>query len=155
MLDVGFGFEGYNTDKTQMYWSGTRSSVPDVVREAYELCRELQERAASSLRPGVLPSSIWEDACDYVRLTGFAEGFMGLGDNKVQFLGHGIGLVIDEQPVLASRYEEPLQESMTLAIEPKIGLPGIGMVGVENTFEVTSGGGKSITGNRFDLLCLG
>jgi Xaa-Pro dipeptidase len=154
MLDVGFGFEGYNTDKTQMYWSGALSSVPDVVREAYDLCLEIQERAAKALRPGIPPSSIWEDACEYVRPTGFMEGFMGLGDNKVQFLGHGIGLVIDEQPVLARRYDEPLQEGMTLALEPKIGLPGIGMVGVENTFEVTPQGGKSITGNSFDLLCL-
>jgi Xaa-Pro dipeptidase len=154
MLDVGFGFEGYNTDKTQMYWSGARSSVPDAVRKAYELCREIQERAARSLRPGVLPSMIWEDACDYVRSTEFSEGFMGLGGNKVYFLGHGIGLVIDEQPVLAHRFDDPLQEGMTLAIEPKIGLPGIGMVGVENTFEVTSGGGACITGNNFDMLCL-
>jgi len=154
MLDVGFGFEGYTTDKTQMYWSGTRASVPDSVLRAYDLCLEIQERAACSLRPGVLPSSIWEDACTYMQSTEFMEGFMGLGDNKVHFLGHGIGLVIDEQPVLALRFDEPLQEGMTLAIEPKIALSGLGMVGVENTFEVTSGGGKSITGNCFDLLCL-
>ena len=154
MLDVCFGFEGYNTDKTQMYWAGARSSVPDVVRRAYELCLEIQERAACSLRPGVLPSLIWKDAYEYVQQTEFVEGFMGLGDNKVYFLGHGIGLVIDEQPVLAHRFDDPLQEGMTLAIEPKIGLPGIGMVGVENTFEVTPGGGKCITGNRFDMLCL-
>jgi Xaa-Pro dipeptidase len=154
MLDVGFGFEGYSTDKTQMYWSGTRSSAPDAVRRAFELCREVQESAASSLRPGVLPSSIWETACEHVRSTEFAEGFMGLGGNKVHFLGHGIGLVIDEQPVLARRFDDPLQESMTLAVEPKIGLPGIGMVGVENTFEVTQGGGQCITGKHFDMLCL-
>ena len=153
MLDVAFAFEGYNTDKTQMYWSGARPSVPDVVRRAYELCQEIQERVAGSLRPGVLPSSIWQEARDYVQSTGFVEGFMGLGDNKVHFLGHGIGLVIDEQPVLAHRFDAPLQEGMALAVEPKIGLPGIGMVGVENTFEVTPGGGRCITGNRFEMLC--
>jgi Xaa-Pro dipeptidase len=154
MLDVGFGFEGYTTDKTQMYWSGTRASVPDGVHQAYELCQKIQERAAHSLRPGILPSSIWKDACDYVGTTKFTEGFMGLGDNKVHFLGHGIGLVIDEPPVLTHRFDTALQEGMTLAIEPKIALPGIGMVGVENTFEVTPDGGKCLTGSRFDLLCL-
>ena len=151
MLDVGFGFEGYNTDKTQMYWSGTRSSVPDMVRRAYDLCREIQERAARALQPGVLPSAIWADVCAYVQTTEFTEGFMGLGENKVHFLGHGIGLVIDEQPVLAQRFDEPLQVGMTIAVEPKIGLPGIGMVGVENTFEVASEGGKCITGTCFDI----
>jgi Xaa-Pro dipeptidase len=154
MLDVAFGFEGYNTDKTQMYWSGKRSGVPEVVRRAYDLCCEIQERAARSLRPGVLPSSIWEEACACVRATEFTEGFMGLGDNKVHFLGHGVGMVIDEQPVLAHRFDLPLQVGMTLALEPKIGLPGIGMVGVENTFEVTPAGGACITGKHFDMICL-
>ena len=79
-------------------------------------------------------------------------GFMGLNGNKVQFLGHGIGLAIDEYPVIAKGFDAPLEEGMVLAIEPKIGLPGIGMVGTENTFEVTSGGGKSLTGSDFEII---
>ena len=149
MLDLGFGFEGYHTDKTQMYWSGPPSSMPDRVRRAYELCVEIQERAAWELRPGALPSAIWKTAQTRARDAGFDEGFMGLGGNKVYFLGHGVGLVVDEQPVLAEGWDEPLEEGMTIALEPKIGLPGIGMVGVENTFEVTVSGGVCLTGNDF------
>jgi Xaa-Pro dipeptidase len=71
---------------------------------------------------------------------------MGLGGNKVHFLGHGVGLVVDEPPVLAERFDEPLEEGMTIAVEPKIGLPGLGMVGLENTFEVAATGGACLTG---------
>jgi len=77
---------------------------------------------------------------------------MGYKKNKVYFVGHGIGLAIDEYPVLASGFDLPLEKGMTLAIEPKIGIPGFGMVGVENTFEVTTEGGKCLTGEEFDII---
>ena len=79
---------------------------------------------------------------------------MGLGENKVSFVGHGIGLAIDEYPVVTKGFDVPLEEGVVLAIEPKIGIPGFGMVGVENTFEVTTRGGKSLTGNNFDIISI-
>ena len=154
MLDIGFTLEGYHTDKTQAYWSGPPSSTPDSVRRAQDACLEIQARAAEALKPGAIPSQIWEDAQERAQKLGVAEGFMGLGGNKVQFLGHGIGLVIDESPVLARRFDAPLEEGMVLAVEPKVGLPGLGMAGVENTFEVTPDGGRSITGSDFDIICV-
>jgi Xaa-Pro aminopeptidase len=83
---------------------------------------------------------------------GWAEGFMALGGNKVRFLGHGIGLAIDEYPVIAKGFDAPLEEGMTFALEPKLGIPGFGMVGVENTFEVTPGGGRCLSGEKFEII---
>ena len=153
-LDIGFTLEGYHTDKTQVYWSGPAASIPDAVRRAQDACMDVQQRTAEALRPGAIPSQLWEAALQRAATLGVAEGFMGLGGNKVHFLGHGIGLVIDESPVLARRFEAPLEEGMVLAIEPKVGLPGIGMAGVENTFEVTLEGGRSLTGQSFDIICV-
>lgn len=153
-LDLGFVLEGYNTDVTQTYWSGPPSSVPDAVRRALDACIDIQARAAEALKSGAVPSKIWEDALARAAVWGVGEGFMGLGGNKVRFLGHGIGLALDEVPVLAPRFDEPLQTGTVMAIEPKVGLPGLGMVGVENTFEVTPGGGRCITGSGFDIICV-
>lgn len=72
---------------------------------------------------------------------------MGYKNRKVNFLGHGIGLHIDEYPVIAKGFTEPLELGMAIALEPKIGIEGIGMVGVENTFLVTENGGRCITGD--------
>ena len=77
---------------------------------------------------------------------GFAEGFMGLDGNQVAFLGHSIGLNVDERPVLARGFNAPLKAGMTIAIEPKIGLPGFGMVGTENTWEITDSAPRCLTG---------
>lgn len=153
-LDIGFVLEGYHTDKTQVYWAGPSDSIPDTVRRAQDACLEIQSTAAAALCAGAIPSAIWRKACEQAEKLGFAEGFMGLGGNKVQFLGHGIGLVIDEFPVLARRFDAPLQEGMVLALEPKIGIEGVGMVGAEDTFVVTGQGGECISGKPMNIICI-
>lgn len=153
--DIGFCLEGYQTDKTQVYWSGSRGSLPGAVAGAHDFCVEVQEFLAGELKPGAVPSRLYAEARQRAEKAGYQEGFMGLGDNKVPFLGHGIGLQIDEYPVLAKGFDEPLAEGMVLALEPKLGIPGVGMVGVENTFEVTAAGGRCLTGDRYEILCLG
>ena len=62
--------------------------------------------------------------------------------------------MIDEYPVLARGFDAPLEQGMLLAVEPKIGLPGLGMVGVENTFEVTPAGGRCVTGADYEIICV-
>lgn len=151
-VDAGFVLEGYHTDKTQVYWSGRASDLPDKVKKAQDVCIEIQNYAANALRSGAIPSQIWNESCIMAKNCDMEEGYMGLGQNKVKFLGHGIGLVIDESPVLADRFDSPLMEGMVMAIEPKIGIEGYGMVGLENTFEITEQGGKSITGNAFNII---
>lgn len=153
-VDMAFTFEGYITDKTQTYWPGGASSLPDVARQAYEVCVTVQNRAAEALRPGAVPAHIWRETIDYVSGTPFRAGFMGLGGNQVPFLGHGIGLAIDEQPVIAKGFIEPLEQGMVIALEPKIGIPGFGMVGVENTFEISPEGGKCLTGDKMGIIFL-
>lgn len=151
-VDMGFTFKGYTTDKTQTYWAGGPDSMPEQARRAYGLCVEIQRLAAASLRPGAIPSRIWRETLDLVAGTPFAAGFMGLGDNKVPFLGHGIGLAIDEYPVIATGFDEALEAGMVLALEPKIGIPGFGMVGIENSFVVEPGGGRCLSGDETDVI---
>lgn len=151
-VDCGFALEGYNTDKTQIFWAGPESSVPAEVAAAHSFCADVQAYVAENLKPGAVPSEIYAHCVAWAAREGFAEGFMGLGGNKVPFLGHGIGLIIDAWPVLAQGFDEPLEEGMVLAVEPKQGIPGVGMVGVENTFEVTASGGACVTGDAYGMI---
>ncbi len=153
-IDNGFMHEGYQTDKTQVYWLGKKSSIPKAVLAAHDCSIEVQARIAGELKPGARPADLWELSLEIAKKQGFEEGFMGLGRNKVFFVGHGIGLAIDEYPAVAKGFDLPLEEGTVLAIEPKIGIPGVGMVGVENTFVVTPKGGKSLTGEDFGIICV-
>ncbi|MEI7524848.1 MAG: Xaa-Pro peptidase family protein [Mariniphaga sp.] len=148
-VDVGCGVEGYHTDKTMTYMFG--KSLPDEAIHIHLQCIDIQDSIAAMLKPGAVPSVIYNEILGGLSPT-FLENFMGFGTRKVKFLGHGIGLTIDEMPVIANGFDEPIQEGMVFAVEPKKGIPHIGMVGIENTFVVTPQGGRNITGNHPGLL---
>lgn len=154
VLDAGFCFEGYNSDKTVCYFAGIRSEIPPLASKAFEVCLKIEEIIAARMRPGAIPLELYAEAVQMAEKAGFSEGFMGLGGNKVPFIGHGIGLCIDEWPVLAPRFDSPLQAGMTLALEPKIGLEGIGMVGTENTWEITENGAVCLSGCGQEIICV-
>ncbi len=151
-VDCGCGVQGYHTDKTVTYTF--REPVSEEAVEAHYRCVEVQDETASMLRPGVMPSEIYETILGGLD-PAFLENFMGYGSRRVQFLGHGIGLAVDEAPAIARGFDEPLEEGMVFAIEPKKGVRGVGMVGIENTFVVTRGGGRCITGKNAGLVPVG
>ena len=76
---------------------------------------------------------------------------MGRGDQHVGFCGHGVGLEVDELPVLTKRSETALAPGMVIAIEPKFGFPDAGIVGVEDTFVVTETGSEKLTFASYDV----
>lgn len=151
-VDVGCGFHGYHTDKTMTYMFN--KSLPSEAIEIHHQCVAIQDAIARQLKPGAIPSEIYNSVIENLT-PDFTENFMGFGNRQVKFLGHGIGLTIDELPVIAQGFDEPLQENMAFAIEPKKGIKGIGMVGIENTFVVTPQGGRCITGTNPGLIPVG
>ncbi len=148
-VDMGFGMNGYHSDKTQVYLFGGRPDADTV--KAHRGCMEVQVRTAELLKPGAIPAVIYRNVMDSLSEE-FRKDFMGFGSRTVFFLGHGIGLHIDEPPVLAEGFTEPLRENMVLAVEPKKGIAGVGMVGVEDTYIVTPYGGRCITGGGRDII---
>jgi Xaa-Pro aminopeptidase len=142
-VDTGFGYEGYFTDKTRIFSLG---APPAPALDAHQVCLDIQEAVRCRIKPGAIPSQIYEEVYnELVYPRGFEKHFMGFGSNQVFFLGHGIGLAIDEFPAIASKVHTPLEANMVIALEPKKGLEGIGLVGVENTFLVTDEGGEKLT----------
>jgi Xaa-Pro dipeptidase len=150
-VDIGCGVEGYHTDKTMTYMFG--APLPAEAMNAHKRCVDIQNGIAAMLVPGETPESIYKSVMN--RIDGeFLKNFMGYGARRVKFLGHGIGLQIDELPVLAEGFKEPICEGMAFAVEPKKGIAGVGMVGIENTFLVAHDGGKCITGYSAGLIAV-
>jgi Xaa-Pro aminopeptidase len=149
VIDIGCGYNGYQTDKTLSYMFGR--PIPDTALQEHFRCVEIQDTMASMLKPGAIPSEIYRTVMAGLE-PAFLTNFMGFGDRRVKFLGHGIGLWIDETPVIAEGFDEPLEEGMVFALEPKKGIPDVGLVGIENTFVVTRQGGRSLTGKSKGLV---
>lgn len=144
LLDIPCGWRGYHTDKSITFYFGDLDENPkaDLIRAAHEQAVALEKLTAELMRPGAVPAEIYAKVLEAVEPT-FRDGFM----NGCKFLGHSIGLTMDESPVLAKGFNEPLETGMTIAVEPKIALAGIGLIGTENTYEVVADGpAKSLTG---------
>jgi Xaa-Pro aminopeptidase len=134
-VDVAYGVNGYHTDRTQVYSFGAAPAAEAAA--AHRECVAVQKSLAASLKPGAIPAELFEGA--------------GFANRNVRFLGHGVGLYVDEYPVITAGFAAPLKENMTIALEPKRGLEGIGLVGGEDTYVVTKDGGKLLTGGEKDI----
>lgn len=143
IADVGYGVEGYHSDCTQVYRFGAEPTEQMV--KLQDLCISIEREAAAALRPGAIPSEIYLAALARVSPE-LEPDFMGFHGKKVNFLGHGVGLHLDELPVIARGFDQPLENGIVIALEPKMGIAGLGMVGVEDMYVVTSEGGRCLTG---------
>lgn len=151
MIDYTATFDGYIVDMTRMFVIG---ELPDEAAKAFSAALEIQSYIEENLRAGQLCSELFEGACQLAQKHDLLENFMGVAGEQAKFVGHGVGLELDEFPVLAKGFDIPLLEGQTIAVEPKFVLPGIGVVGIENTFVVGADRGERITCLDDDLVCI-
>lgn len=141
MVDMAGNYTPYMTDMTRVYSVGKLS---DEAYRAHEVSRRIHQETEAAARPGVACADLYQLALRIVEEEGLASYFMGT-KQQAKFVGHGVGLQINELPVLTPRSKEILEENMIFALEPKFVLPGIGAVGVENTYLVTAQGCEKLT----------
>lgn len=141
MVDLGGNFHGYMGDMSRVFSIG---KLPEEAYAAHQTCLEIQDAVAAKAKPGTVCEDLYNLAIDIVTKAGFADNFMGT-EQKAKFIGHGIGLEINEAPVLAPRMKQELEPGMVFALEPKIVLPGVGPVGIENSWAVTTDGVEKLT----------
>jgi Xaa-Pro aminopeptidase len=136
LFDYAGARNGYVTDMTRTFVIGKTGSK---FNRAYQVAREIQQLIIQKAKPGVPSGALYDLALNVARKYSLADYFLG-SPYPVSFIGHGIGLELNELPVLAKGVDEPLEEGMVIAVEPKFAFPGEGGVGVENTFILTKEG---------------
>jgi Xaa-Pro dipeptidase len=148
IVDFGGGYNGYITDETRIYVAG---DMKDVFRKGYDTAREIIEDIMGFVKEGTNATELYERALQRARKAGIEEYFMGHGEGQVGFLGHGLGLEINELPVFTPRHKMVLQEGMVFAIEPKFIIPNEGAVGIEVDFIVRKDGLQRVTDSSMDI----
>ena len=137
LVDYVFALNGYNSDHARIFSIG---ELPDELTAAHAAMIELQDLIKTEAKPSVASGAIYDRALKWTQNRGYAENFMGAGEKRIRFVGHGVGIELDEYPFLAAGQNLELQAGMTLALEPKLIFPEKGVVGVENTHLVTPDG---------------
>ena len=150
MVDVNGNFTGYMTDLSRVYSLG---EIPEKARHAHAVSLEIEQAVMSMARPGVAASELYDKALAIARDRKVEDYFMG-HRQKAGFVGHGVGIEINEQPVLAPRSRDVLEAGMVFALEPKFVSPGVGPVGIENTFLVTDDGVERLTNCEEEIRSL-
>lgn len=141
MADMSGNYTAYQTDMTRVFSIG---KLPDRAYRVHRVALEIQARMERTAKPGVSCAELYRDALAMAGQEGLKDCFMGTRF-QAKFVGHGVGLEINELPVLTTRSKDILQPGMTFAFEPKFVLAGIGAVGIENTFLVTDSGVEKMT----------
>lgn len=141
-IDYASIYEGYILDETRVFSIGKLS--PELQR-AEQVAREIQAELVAKAAPGVFCGDLYELACRIAARYNLEEHFMGYADSRVKFVGHGVGLDLDELPVLGQGSEHVLQPGMVFALEPKFIFPQKGIIGLENVWLVTESGLEKLT----------
>ncbi|MFZ3045538.1 MAG: Xaa-Pro peptidase family protein [Desulfatirhabdiaceae bacterium] len=138
LVDYVFAFEGYLSDQTRIFCIG---ELPDDLTQAHQDMLRLQNILMKAIKPGITAGSIYDQAIDLSTQWGYGDNFMGVGgETRIRFVGHGLGLELDEYPFLAKGQSSTVEENMVIALEPKLIFPDKGVVGIENTHLVTTEG---------------
>jgi Xaa-Pro aminopeptidase len=148
MIDICGGYAGYISDGSRTYSVGP---VSQQMRDTHQYILELNSWIEEQLKPGNIPSQIYQAILDRVATTSFSKHFMGAGENQVRFVAHSVGLELDEIPVIAPKFDTPFEAGVVLAVEPKVFYPGLGGVGVENTYLLTDKGCERLTVCPMDI----
>ena len=148
-IDYGGGYNGYVTDETYVFVIGTLNKI---FRKAYETSREIIEDAAFFGKEGVDAAQLFNRAARKAKEAHLEDHFMGFGEGQVSFVGHGLGLEINELPVITPRHHTILREGMVFAFEPKFVLPGKGAMGMEVDFIVRKDRLERVTNIPLDIV---
>lgn len=150
MVDMGGNYTPYLTDMTRVFSVG---DISDLANRAHRVSIDIQNEMLDTAGPGTLCADLYNNALARVEKEGLSAYFMGT-KQQAKFVGHGIGLQINELPVLTPRSKESLQPNMVFALEPKFVIPGVGAVGIENSFLVTETGIEKLTLFEEEIISL-
>jgi Xaa-Pro aminopeptidase len=137
MVDLGSVLNGYHMDETRMFAIG---SMPDKALKACRAAIQIHDSVLEKVKPGITAGELFLHAESLAESLGYAEFFLGPPGSKVSFIGHGIGLELIEQPVIARGRDEQLMPGMVIALEPKMVFRNEFSAGIESVFAVTETG---------------
>lgn len=150
MVDMAGNYRPYMDDMTRTF---VIEHAPELAYKAHQVSIDIHREIVAHFTVGILCSDLYNRAKKMAETNGLSEYFMGTRQ-QAQFIGHGVGLEINEPPVLSPRSKEALEPGVAFALEPKFVLPGIGAVGIENTYIVHEEGLETITHCNEELVTL-
>ena len=141
MVDMAGNYTAYISDQTRTFSLG---KLPDLAFRAHDASIAIQRRLQEIAYPGIPCADLYNEGYRMVQAAELEPYFMGT-KQQAKFFGHGIGLQINEIPIITPRSRETLELNIVMAVEPKFVIPGVGAVGTESSYVMTPEGFEQIT----------
>jgi len=143
LVDIPACIEGYHADQSRMYAVG---KAPSRAKALFEKLREVADRIIQSMRPGIAVRDLCNNAFSEAGRIGLKDSFM-MFDNgsRAHFIGHGVGLEINEPPLLSAASDVVLSPGMTIALELHLMEPDGYTLKLEDTLHITETGAEILT----------
>jgi Xaa-Pro aminopeptidase len=135
VIDMGVKLNGYCADLTRTFWL---ADVNSKFTELYRIVLQAQKAAIDGIVPGMTGAEADKLARDYIAEAGYGEAF---GHS----LGHGLGMVVHENPRLGQNSQDILTEGMVFTIEPGIYITGWGGIRIEDDVVLENGKVRLLT----------
>jgi len=142
MIDLTLAANGYHMDETRMF---AIHSMPKEALDASLAILGIHNEILDHVKPGITIKDLFDLARTSAERRGYADPYLGPPGYKVQFIGHGIGLELIEQPILSVKETTLLEPGMTFALEPKMVFKNRFSAGIESVFTVTETGHRLIS----------
>jgi Xaa-Pro dipeptidase len=147
LIDFGTFKDGYHFDESRMFVMGKlENKAKDASMASMEILNALLEK----MQPGVSMGEVFETSVEIAKKLSFGDQFLGLPGLKSRFIGHGIGLELVENPILAQGRKQILKPGMVFAVEPKFIFEDEFAAGIESVIHITQNGSEflSMTENK-------
>ncbi len=141
-FDIGCFYKRYASDMTRTVVLGKADSRQ---REIYRIVQEAQQTAIDALKPGVRGSEIDKIARRIITDAGY-------GDKFIHGLGHGLGHLVHERPVLNTKAIDILKPGNVVTVEPGIYIEGFGGVRIEDDVVITDDGHEVLNRSPKELM---
>ncbi|MEG0770859.1 MAG: M24 family metallopeptidase [Clostridia bacterium] len=150
MVDLSGNVNGYLSDMSRTFYIGT---LPNIAYKAYEVSEEIHHKCCELMEKKAPCSELWNVSLEIAEKNNLTKYFMG-NKKQAKFVGHGLGLEINELPVLTAKDTTLLQNGMVIALEPKFAIPGVGAIGNEDTYLICKSGYIRLTAASRELIKL-
>jgi Xaa-Pro aminopeptidase len=149
LVDSCGNMKGYHSDTTRTFICGR---FDDDLGGKLDSLSQVKSFLLREMKPGANLGELYGDVIELSIELGIHENFMGVDDNRVSFIGHGVGLELDELPIFYSKGPD-LEQGNVLACEPKIITPGREVLGIEDTYAMTGSDNRPLSSapDRFEI----
>ena len=144
VIDVGALVDGYHSDMTRSYVVGDPTAEQ---QEIYDLVLEAQLAGLGAVREGVAARDVDAVCRDIFDDAGHLDWYL-------HGTGHGVGLLIHEDPFHSPTSTQELLDGDVVTVEPGLYRSGFGGFRVEDLVVVTESGCRILTETPKESPCL-